>query len=103
MNKFLKYTLIVLFLLFLGLYFSSNAGYQAKYKKNLTEQEIRNFEEDLNNGVNIDIKEYTNANNKNFSNPVSRTTLKISNTIGDLVKCTLDFMFKQIEKNMSKE
>lgn len=105
-NKIFKYSLIILFLLFLGLYFSSNAGlidYQAKYKKNLTEKEIAQFEEDLKNGVNVDIKDYINTNNKQYSNSISKATLKISNTIGNVIKSTLDFMFKQIEKNMSKE
>ena len=91
--------------MFLGLYFSYNAGlidYQAKYKKNLTEKEIKQFEEDLKKDVNIDIKDYINTNNKHYSNSVSNTTLKISNTIGNVVKGTLDFMFKQIERNMKK-
>ena len=106
MDKIFKYSLLVLFLLFLGLYFSSNAGlidYQAKYKKNLTEKEIMKFEEDIKNGVNVDIKDYINTNNKYYNNSISKASLKISNTIGNAVKGTLDFMFKQIEKNMSKE
>ena len=102
-NKGFKYIFIILFLMFLGLYISSNAGlidYQAKYKKNLTESQIKQFEADLKNDVNVDIKDYINNNSKEYSNPVSRTTLKISNTIGNVVKGTLDFIFKQIEKSM---
>ena len=103
-NKWFKYSLLILFLLFLGLYFSSNAGlidYQAKYKKSLTEKEIEKFEEDLNNGISIDIKDYVNTNNKNYSNSISKATLKISNTLGHVIKGALDFMFKQIEKGMN--
>lgn len=104
-SKIFKYVLLILFLMFIGLYFSSNAGlidYQAKYKKTLTEEQIRQFEEDLKNDVNVDIKDYINTNNKEYSNTVSKTTLKISNMIGKTVKGTLDFMLKQLEKSMSK-
>ena len=102
-NKWFKYTFLVLFLLFLGLYVSSNAGlidYQAKYKKTLTEKEIKQFEEDLKNNKDVDIKNYSSINNKDYSNAISNTTLKISNAIGNVVKGTLDFIFKQIEKGM---
>ena len=105
MDKIFKYSLLVLFLLFLGLYFSSNAGlidYQAKYKKNLTEKEIMKFEEDIKNGVNVDIKDYIKKNNKYYNNSISKITLKISNTIGNVVKETLDFILKGIEGSINQ-
>ncbi len=100
-NRWFKITLLVLFLMFLGLYISANAGlidYQAKYKNKMTEKEIKQFEEDLKNNVNIDIKDYIKTHNKDYSNNVSKTTFKVSKTIGNIVKDALDFIFNSVDK-----
>ena len=103
MDRLFKYTMLVLFLLFLGLYFSANSGlidYPAKHRKELTEQSIKEFENDINNNVNIDLKKYVNNDNTKYDNKVSRTTLKVSNFLGESVKTTLDFFFKTISKSL---
>ena len=100
-NKWFKITLLILFLMFLGLYISANAGlidYQAKYKNMMTEKEIKQFEEDLKNNINIDIKDYIKKNNKNYSNNVSKTTYKISKNIGNIVKNMLNIIFSGVDK-----
>ena len=87
--------------MFLGLYISANAGlidYQAKYKNMMTEKEIKQFEEDLKNNINIDIKDYVKRNNKNYSNNVSKTTYKISKNIGNIVKNMLNIIFSGVDK-----
>jgi len=102
-NKWFKYTLLVLFLLFLGLYFSSNAGlidYQAKYKKSLTEKQIKQFEEDVKNNVNVDIKDYIDTDREEYSNGISNATMKISKTIGEIAQSILNFTFDKVEKTM---
>lgn len=100
-NKWFKIILLILFLMFLGLYISANAGlidYQAKYKNMMTEKEIKQFEEDLKNNINIDIKDYVKRNNKNYSNNVSKTTYKISKNIGNIVKNMLNIIFSGVDK-----
>lgn len=100
-SKWFKITLLILFLMFLGLYISANAGlidYQAKYKNMMTEKEIKQFEEDLKNNINIDIKDYVKRNNKNYSNNVSKTTYKISKNIGNIVKNMLNIIFSGVDK-----
>lgn len=100
-NGFIKVLFLMLFILFLGLYFSSNAGlidYQAKHNKNLTEKQIKQFEEDVKNNVSVDLNNYIDNKDKYYDNAISRTTLKISNGIGKTVKKTLDFLFKGMEK-----
>lgn len=90
--------------MFLGLYFSSNAGlidYQAKYKKTLTEAQIKQFEEDLKNGANIDIKDYVDKEEK-YNNQVSKSILKVSNTIGSMIKSILDYLFDEIDKSVNR-
>ena len=100
-NKWFKIILLILFLMFLGLYLSANAGlidYQAKYKNIMTEKEIERFEEDLKNNVNIDIKNYIKRDNKEYSNNVSKTTYKISRMIGNAVNDMLNIIFRGVDK-----
>ena len=105
MNKYLKYTFIILFLLFIGLYLSANAGlidYQAKYKNKLTEKEIKRFEEDIKNNKDVSIEKYIDTNDKKYDNNVSKATLKVSNFLGEVVKNTLNFFFDNMEKTLDR-
>ena len=58
-DNFVRIMSLTVFLIFLALYYSSNAGlidYQAKNKTSLTEEQIKMFEEDVKNNVSIDLK-----------------------------------------------
>ena len=60
-NNFLRIMSLAVFLIFLALYYSSNAGiidYQARNRTALTEEQIKMFEDDVKNNVEIDIKKY---------------------------------------------
>ena len=95
--------MLVLFLIFLSIYYSSNAGlidYQSKYKKDLTEEEIAKFEEDIKNGIDIDLTNY-NKDMDRYNNTLSKATLKISNGIGNVFQSLLDYFFSQMEKSMN--
>ena len=103
-NKSFLYILLFLFIVFIALYFSSNAGlidYQSRYKKNMTEEKIKQFEEDVKNNVSIDVKEYIDTKGNEYNNNLSKTTLKVSNTIGNTVKKALDFLFSKFEHAMN--
>ena len=103
-GKHFRYILLILFISFLALYISSNAGlidYQAKHKKDLTEQQIKQFESDIKNDVNIDIKKYIDSDEEKYDNMLSKATLKVSNTIGYGVKNVIDFFFNKVEKAMN--
>ena len=103
-NKTFNYILLILFLMFLGLYFSSNAGiidYQAKHKNELTEEKIKEFEDDVKNNKEIDIKNYINTTDKKYDNVISDTTLKVSNKIGEVVDGTLKFLFSNLSNSIN--
>ena len=99
--KIFRSILVTLFLIFLALYFSSNAGlidYQAKHQTVMTEESIKQFEDDVRNGNDIDVKKYVKKNDKEYDNFLSRETLKLSNSIGKGVEGILKFVFKKFEK-----
>lgn len=103
-NNFLRIMTLTVFLIFLALYYSSNAGlidYQARNKMVLTEEQIKMFEEDVKNNVSIDLKKYVENKEEKYDNNISKTTLKLSNTIGEVVQGGLDFLFGKLESAMN--
>ena len=84
-NIFLR-IILILFLIFFSLYLMDNLGYYNIATKNkiITESKMKEFENDIKNGKNIDIKEYVRdeTNYKNtYSNIGYNTSLIIDTTI----------------------
>lgn len=103
-NNFFRIMVLTVFLIFLALYYSSNAGlidYQAKNKTSLTEEQIKMFEEDVKNNVQIDLKKYVDNKEDRYDNNISKTTLKLSNTIGETIDGILNFVFGKLENAMN--
>lgn len=103
-NNFIKIMALTIFLLFLALYYSSNSGlidYQAKNKNLLTEEQIKQFEEDVKNNVQIDLKKYVDDNEEKYNNNISKATLKLSNMIGETIQGGLNFLFGRLEDAMN--
>lgn len=103
-DNFFKFALLTLFLIFIALYYSSNSGlidYQARNKTVLTEEKIKQFEEDVKNNVEIDLKKYVEEKEEKYDNNLSKTTLKVSNTIGQTVQTALNFLFSKLDRVMN--
>lgn len=103
-HNFVRIMSLTVFLIFLALYYSSNAGlidYQARNKMTLTEEQIKLFEEDVKNNVQIDLKKYVEDKEEEYDNNISKTTLKLSNTIGETIQGALDFLFGRLEDAMN--
>ena len=104
-NNFVRIMSLTVFLIFLALYYSSNAGlidYQARNKTVLTEEQIKMFEEDVKNNIEIDLKKYIDDKEEKYDNNISKTTLRLSNTIGETIQGGLDFLFGKLEDAMNK-
>ena len=100
-NNIFKTIILLFFLMFLALYYSANTGlidYQAKNKNELTEEQIKKFEEDVKNNVEIDLEDYIVDYEEKYDNNVSKTTLNISRKIGETIQSTLNFVFEKIDK-----
>lgn len=92
---------MTLLFLFLGLYVASRNGYvdyQARNQMILTQEQIAKFEEDVKNQRPIDIENYVIREEELYDNQLSRTSLKLSNTIGRTVQNVLNFVFGKLEK-----
>ena len=99
-NKIFKFTLLVLFLLFIGLYITQAFGYYEfsnNKKTALTEQAIKRFENDVKEGKKIDANNYI-ENEKHYNNLLSNTSIKISNSISIVFNSFMNNLFNQINK-----
>ena len=104
-RKFLKKTfktfISVCFITFMALFLSQNTGYmeyQNRKQVELTAKQIKEFEKDVADGKNIDLKDYLKTNDYNYQNKLSKIGLKISNITGDCVKKVVKKSFKILSK-----
>ncbi len=97
-EKTFKYGLIGLILIFFFLFFVGDFVYRNKLttKTILTEEQIKKFEEDVKNGVNIDINDYV-VKDKDYQNDVTRVNDTISSLINKVFKQIFKYLLKSID------
>lgn len=98
LKKILKIFFLLLILSFFALYFTYKNGYYEKLnedKKILTEEMIKEYEEDLANGVDVSQKEYVVVTPK-YDNSYTRFFLKLSKSIETGFDKTIKYFFKKI-------
>lgn len=86
-NLFLR-TIFILFIIFLGLYIASVSGYyQDKVgdKVALTDEAIKQFEQDVLDGKIVDLNTYVVENRVDYSNKFTETGEKCSEVIEKLI------------------
>ena len=96
-NKLINIIFLMLFMSFLVIYFSEITGYyeyQNHKKTTLTEEQIRKFENDVENGKEIDLNQYLVVENKNYNNKLSKAASKLSDGISNVVKKGVESTFK---------
>lgn len=99
MDKVIKLSLLALVIVFFILVFSSSGGYyeyELNKKSNLTEEAIKQFEQDVKEGREIDINDYVVKEKKDYSNTFSKLGLKLSNKIGTIFKEGVKFIFNSV-------
>lgn len=91
----LIFTLIIL--IFICSYVVSQSGYyeySLQSKKNLTEEEIKQFESDIKEGKDVDITDYLKDKEVDYTNTLTKTTVKVSTKINDYLKKGIESVFK---------
>ena len=101
MKKLFYFIIAFLFIIFLCIFSASSSGYY-EYSNNkktvFTEEKIKEFEKDVAEGKNINIKDYMETSSKDYSNKVSRLGDNMSDFINNSVNYVLKGSFKVIEK-----
>lgn len=101
LNRIFKYLFVLSFIAFLTLYLSQATGYyeyENHQKATLTEEQIKQFEEDVKNGKNIKIEDYVEKTHVDYSNKASSMGNKVSDTINRSVKTGIEKIFGALNK-----
>ena len=100
-KKFIKYILIFIIITFIFTYILSKSGYYEyalQAKKNLTAEEMRQFEKDIKEGRDVDITDYLKSKDVDYTNSLTRTTVSLSKGINDFLKEGIEVVFKILNK-----
>ena len=95
---------LILVFLFFVLYFMQASGYN-EYTRNrenmLTEEQIKEYEEDIETGKDVTIKDYLNKDKVNYDNKVSDIGLNLSELIGDVFNKGMNVFFEMLNEAVS--
>lgn len=95
---------LILVFLFFVLYFMHASGYN-EYTRNrenmLTEEQIKEYEEDIEAGKDVTIKDYLNKDKVNYENKVSELGLDLSRLIEDIFNKGMNAFFEMLNEAVS--
>ena len=80
-KRILKFFIEIIIIVFIFSYMIERSGYyeyNLQEKKNMTEDEIKKFERDIEMGKNVDVKDYLNEVTTDYSNNLTRSTSTFS-------------------------
>ena len=100
-NKTFKLLLVIVLIIFASSYYISQSGYyeyQEHQKMVITNDKIKEFEQDVKDNKDIDIKDYYEADNQDYSNKFSDLVYNFSLDGNELTKKCLKALFKKINK-----
>lgn len=83
-TNWFKVIMVILFVAYISLYALNLSGYydgSIRRKIEFTEEKIEEFEQDVADGKNVDVKDYLEDQNKDYTNGVSRAGYTISKTL----------------------
>lgn len=100
-NNVFKFLFFFFLIAFITVYLSHATGYydyELHKKVTLTEEKIKQFEQDVADGKNIDLKEYIEHTDKNYKTKTSRLGSRISENIEAGVKKGIIGVFDFLNK-----
>lgn len=98
-KNLIKISLIAIIIIFLSSYLIADSGYYEytiKQKTTITNEKIKEFEEDIKNEKDIDLIDYLNKDNKDYTNKFSNIVYNISTKSNILTKKIIRKIFKKI-------
>lgn len=100
-NKIFSRIILALFIAFMAIYVSSATGYYEFEQHNkmiLTEEKIKEFEQDVADGKEVDIKNYIVSDIPNYQNSVSKLGNTFSTQLEKFVQSGIESTFAFLNK-----
>ena len=104
--KFIKYLngiILLLFFIFLTIYVFEKTGYyeyELHKQTVLTNEAIKQFEEDIRSGKNVKVEDYLTNRQMNYSNSIANLGYNISNYFGNTTRNIIKGTFEALGKWM---
>lgn len=98
-KKIIKLIIIILVIIFSASYVISESGYYeytVKQRTVITNEKIKEFETDVKNNENIDLKEYLSKDEIDYSNKFTNLVYNISDNSNKLAKKAIKYIFKKL-------
>ena len=98
-NRVFKPIIIIILIIFISSYYVSNSGYyeyHMQQKTVLTNEKIKEFEEDVKNNKDIDIKNYLEYEEVDYSNKLSNLVYDFSNNGVKVSRKVIKALFKKL-------
>ena len=98
-NKSLKFIIIIIIIIFIATYYVSNSGYYEYHmqeKTILTNEKIKEFENDVKNNQAIDVKDYLNNEEVDYSNKISNLMYDVSTKGTKITRKLIKALFKRL-------
>lgn len=100
MNKnIIKILTLTILIVFISSYLIASTGYYEytmQQKTIITNEKIKEFENDIKNNQNIDIKDYLEEENIDYSNKFTNLVYNISDNSNKLARKAIKYLFKKI-------
>ena len=100
MNKnIIKLIIIVTLIIFVSAYIISESGYYEytmQQRTIITNEKIKEFEEDVRNNESIDLKEYLDKEQNDYSNKITTLVYNISDNSNKLARKAIKYLFKKL-------
>ena len=105
-TNWFKIIITTLFIAYISLYILNITGYydgSVRRKVEFTSMQIEKFENDVKNGVNVDIEDYLKEQNKNYTNNASRLGYTISSNVDKFLNEGIKGVIKVLSKIFTNE
>lgn len=98
-SKLLKFIILIIIIIFASSYYVSNSGYYEYHLQErtvLTNDKIKEFETDIKNNEDIDIKDYLPIEEIDYSNKMTNLMYKLSNDGNYITRKCIKAIFKKL-------
>ena len=98
-NKLLHFIITVIFLAYVVSYYIANSSYyeyELQERTIMTNEKIKEFEEDVKNNQNIDIKDYVVSKQVDYSNRISNLIYNFSDNANNIARKCIKALFKKL-------
>lgn len=98
-NKGLRFIIIIIILIYISSYYVASSGYYEYHlqeKTVLTNEKIKEFEQDVKDNKNIDIKDYLVYEEVDYTNKITNLVYGISDNGNKIARKCIKALFKKL-------